>query len=126
MQVLTAAMCGAAILAFGVARAGDRPGESASPPAGYVIVKPDAHITSIRAVHGLDRISPTHVLVRTGARDLYLAEVSGPCARDAERERTIAIECGGPSSVDRFSTILIGGRRCAIQSLAEVERAPVT
>lgn len=121
MQVLTAAMCGAAILAFGVAKAGD---DLLSTPAGYIVIDPDASIPSGLSVSGYTVLSDSQVLLRAGASRLYIAELNGTCGRGAAHDWTIGIDTRGTSRIDRFAQMIIDGRRCAIRSLAQVERAP--
>jgi hypothetical protein len=122
MRVLTLAMCGAAILTFGVAQAGDR-GE-AQPAPQFVVLDPDARIAFTRSINGYEVIDEDTILLRVGASRLYLAELNRACARDARFGFQIGVAPRGPS-VDKFSDLIIDGRRCAVSSLAQVERAPV-
>ncbi|HVZ99935.1 MAG TPA: DUF6491 family protein [Caulobacterales bacterium] len=120
MHALTAGMCAAALLAFGVAKAGE--GRAPAPPPGFVIVDSDARIPSTRSLTGFEVVDGEHVLIRAGVRDLYMAELSGPCARDARFNPAIAVTAVGPGGVDKFARVTVNGRSCAVLSLAKVER----
>lgn len=115
MKFLSVAMCGAAILAFGVAKAGERAGD-------FVVVQPDARIPSTRAVNGYEYIDDSRVLLRVGTNGLYLAELNEGCARGGQFGLSIGVDRRGGGAVDRFSQIVIDGRRCPIVALSEVER----
>ncbi|HVY84218.1 MAG TPA: DUF6491 family protein [Caulobacterales bacterium] len=121
MRALTFGMAGAALLAFGVAKAGgDRATDTA--PAGYVIVDPDAHIPESQSLTGFDMVDDDHLLIRAGARDLYMAQFYGDCVREARYRPAIGVEGRGDGGVDRFSNLIINGRRCPILALVKVVR----
>jgi hypothetical protein len=121
MRVLTLAMCGAAILTFGVAQAGDREATRAEPQ--FTVLEPDARIAFSSLVNGFEVVDDDTILLRVGASRLYLAELSGPCGRHARWEHQLGIAPNGPG-IDTFSSLVIDGRRCRISSLTRVERAP--
>jgi len=117
MHILTAAMCAGALLAFGVAKAGEDAGKVED----FIVVEEDARIAFPRTINSYEIVDENRVLLRVGAGQLYLAELTRSCARDARWDRSIAIvQRGGP--VDRYSALRIGDRVCQIETLARVER----
>lgn len=119
VKSLTVAMCGAAILAFGVARAGEA--QDAATP-GFRVIEADARIPSTRSVTGYEVVDNDTLLLKVGIRDLYLAELSGTCGRSLRFEWTLGIDARGGGAIDRFSRVIANGRSCAITSLDKVER----
>ena len=120
MKALVATMCGAALLAFGVAKAG----EARAPvtlPAGYHVVQEDARISTLSELSGYEVINPSTLLIRAG-QGLYLADLQGNCARGAAFDWTIAVDTAGGANIARASNVLINGRRCRIVALTKVTR----
>src|SRR5262249_46050165 len=119
MQGLTAAMCAGALLAFGVARAGETP----SVPAGYHVVRENAHISPFDTISGFEPVGRGDVLIAAGS-GLYLADLRSDCRFHADERNEIAVHRYGGGDIDRFADLVIGGRRCPIVSLTQVSRDP--
>ncbi len=66
------------------------------------------------------RVENDHVLyVQSQAGKWYKAETMGACT-GLSFARRIGFEGGATDTFDRFSTILVDGRRCPLQSLSRV------
>lgn len=117
MHMLTAAMAGAALLAFGVAQAADEDAEAAK----FVVLEQNASIPFADNISGFNVAEDGSVLIRTGPNQVYRAVIWASCARDVRFENDIGIDHRGGSRVDRFSTLIIDGRRCPIESLDRIE-----
>ena len=122
VQSLGFAMAGAAVLAFGVAKAGEE--ASLTLPPGYVAVQENARISSLTPLAGFQVLDADHLLIRTGGRDAYIADLLGNCARGVTFDWTIGIDTPGGGDIDRYSSVIINGRHCAISSLTKVALAP--
>jgi len=59
--------------------------------------------------------------LRAAGSKWYHAELMGSCP-DLDFSEAIGVELGGTNTLDKFSTLIVRGRRCALQSL--VESAP--
>jgi hypothetical protein len=62
------------------------------------------------------------VYLRSGGR-WYRAELFGPCF-NLPWATSIGVDTRGSSSLDRFSTLIVGGDRCRIESLVRSEAPP--
>jgi hypothetical protein len=121
MKGLTAAMCGGALVAFGVAAAGEHTNSVTNPPAGYRVVQTDARISPLTTLSGFRVVDDDTLLLNTSSGP-YLADLIGPCARGAEYDWQIAVDSPGGGGIDRFSQVLINHRRCGISALVKLER----
>lgn len=121
MRALTLAMCGAAILSFGVAQAGSE-AATVEVPAGYRVVEEDARISPLKTLNGYTVIDNDTILLRAGASDLYLIDLFGTCGRGARFDWNIAVDARGGAGIDRFARVHINGRTCGISALTKVER----
>ncbi len=117
MKALAACMCAGALLAFGVAKAG----EAHSLPTGYFVVHENAHISPFEVISGFEPVGRGDVLFEAGS-GLYLADLRSDCRFRADERNEIAIHRFGGGDIDRFSDRLIAGRRCPIVSLTQVAR----
>lgn len=117
MQVLKFGMCGAALLAFGVAKAG----EAARTVADYAVIEADARIPATRSINSYRILDSDVLLIGAGPSGLYMAQLDGTCARAARFDTSIAIDARGGGGVDRFAQVIVNGRRCRIETLSRVE-----
>ena len=120
MKSLGVLMAAAALAAFGVAAAA----EQSQVPAGFLVVRENAEIPFARTIDGWEEVDNDHVLLDAGIHRLYLAKVWPECAREARYHNRLGVEHRGTPNVDRFSTLIIDGRRCPITELTQVERVP--
>jgi hypothetical protein len=98
-------------------------GEEAAAPA-FTIIDADAYIPATREITQFEVLNADTILLRTGINRWYAAELSGSCGRAARFEHAIGIDTPGGGRIDRFATLIVDGRRCAIQSLSRIERLP--
>lgn len=117
MQGLSAAMAGAALLAFGVAQASDQEAEAPK----FVVLEQDANIPFAANISGYTLAEDGSVLINVGPNRVYRAVTWRTCRRDLRYEHAIGIDHRGGSRVDRYSTLIIDGRRCPIESLDRIE-----
>ena len=128
MQSLTAIMCAAALLTYGVAAAGEADRHSHPPidlPAGYRVVQEDARLSSFTPIDGYSVIDADTIVFRTG-QGLYLADLMGTCGRALDYDWTVGINSFGSGDIDRFAQITVNHRVCGIRAFTKVERIPGT
>ncbi|MBU6408308.1 MAG: hypothetical protein KGS44_14445 [Alphaproteobacteria bacterium] len=95
---------------------------SEEPAFAYTIIEEDARIP-----FGADEIDSFRVgrdgslLLRAGPGDWYRAVVWAPCQRDLRFEQHIGVGDRVNTGFDRFSTVVVDGNRCPIQSLDRIE-----
>lgn len=118
MKSLIGAMCGAAVLAFGVAAAAEH---SVSYP-GFTVLQENARIPSLTPLHGFVTLNDHSIFIRTGHRQGYIAEINGNCARGVVYDWTIGVDSASGGDIDHFSRVHINGRTCAINTLTKVDR----
>jgi hypothetical protein len=136
MKSLVATMAGAAVLAFGVAKAGEGPDPDTprleahhaldahyelSVPAGYRVVELDAHIRAGTPIAGFQVVNDRQVLIQSGDGP-FLADLLGTCAQGGSATMAVALDPAPGGDVDRFSQVIIDGRRCGLRSLTKLER----
>ena len=123
MNSLAALMCAGALASFGTARAAD-PAPGVELPPGYVLVREDATIRSGTPLHGFQVLDNDTILFRTGAHNLYLAEIFGTCGRGARFDWSMNVLASPGGDIDRYSRVVINGRLCPIRTLTQVDRLP--
>lgn len=63
------------------------------------------------------------LLLQAGGR-WYRATVWRSCAHDLKFEEALGFDTGAVGSFDKFSTVIVNGRRCPIQSLDRIQPPP--
>ena len=121
LRSVVGGLAACAVLGFaGAALAEDAPAEA--PAFAYTVVEEDARIP-----FGADQIDSFRLgrdgslLLRAGPNEWYRAVVWSPCRRDLRFEQHIAVGDRHSGSFDRFSTVVVDGNRCPIQSLDRIE-----
>jgi hypothetical protein len=123
-------MLGAAVVCVGLglaaaAFADDAPASTAPAEASeftYTVIEENARIP-----FGADEINSFRVgrdgslLLRAGHREWYRAVLWAPCSRDLRFEQHIAFTDRSNQAFDRFSSVVVDGNRCPIQSLDRIE-----
>lgn len=121
MKSLGATMCAAAILAFGVARAGEARDAAVHAPPGYRVVQEDAHIRGGTPIAGFQVVDARTILINSGD-GTFLASMLGTCAGGAEDTMSMSLDAAPGADIDRFAGVTINGRHCGLTALTKVER----
>lgn len=123
-----AVSAGLGLAAFGFAGAAsaeDAPAaqaQSEAPAFAYTVIEENARIP-----FGADEIDSFRVgrdgslLLRAGHREWYRAVLWAPCRNDLRFEQHIGFTDRTNQAFDRFSTVVVDGARCPIQSLDRIE-----
>ena len=90
----------------------------------FTVIEADAYIPATREVTQFEIVDSDTILLRAGINNWYAAELWGACGRSARFEQAITIDSPGGGRIDRFATLVVDGRRCAIRTLSRVERLP--
>jgi hypothetical protein len=86
----------------------------------YVVVKQDASIPfALRRVTGY-RVGQDRSLILDAGHRWYRAELDSFCTRDLRWTHHIRLSPGGIGAFDRFSHVIVDGRRCLVQSVDEI------
>ncbi|MBL8551081.1 MAG: hypothetical protein JNJ73_13930 [Hyphomonadaceae bacterium] len=86
----------------------------------YVVLKHNASIPfALRTINGYHVGVDRSLILDVGHR-WYRAELDSFCARDLRWTTAIAVRPGGIGAFDRFSHVLVDGRRCRVLSLDEI------
>ena len=123
MKSLVATMCAAAVLAFGVAKAGEarERAHAVQAPAGYRVVHEDARIRGGTPIAGFHVVDAHTILINSGD-GTFLANLVGTCAGGAEDTMSISLDAAPGADIDRFAGVTINGRHCGLAALTKVER----
>jgi len=111
--MLKSALAGLLLLTAGIAMAADtdRPKEASIPFADMGSIRNfdpvDSHTLYIEDVHG----------------QWYKASLMGPCI-DLPFATAVGFDVGGTRTLDRFSSVIVNGNRCAFESLVETTTPP--
>lgn len=112
-KTLIASLIGVAALAAGaVGLSLPNPAHAAAPQPREASI-PFVSNGGIRDWHAADRDT---LYVEDSHRHWYRAELMGPC-HDLPFAQAIGFEGRGTDSFDRFSSVVVRGQRCAVQSL---------
>ena len=118
MNLKSLAVAAAACLAVALAASPARAVESQIPH--YVVLKEDASIPfALRRVTGY-RVGKDRSLILDVGPRWYRAELDSFCARDLRWTHRIGLLPGGIGSFDRFSRVIVDGRRCFVRSVDEI------
>lgn len=117
------AVAGAALAALGFAGAAVAEETPAEAPAfAYTVIEEDARIPfGAREIDSFRLGRDGSLLLRVSPREWYRAVVWAPCQRDLRFEEHIGFGDRFSTSFDRFSTIVVDGNRCPIESLDRIE-----
>jgi hypothetical protein len=110
MKKMLLAVTAAASLATPIPAATPRP---APPPAGEEASIPFAHFGGVWSFEAPD---DDLVYLQDRSRNWYRAQLYGPCF-GLGWTNGIGIDTRGSASFDRYSILIVGNERCAIQSL---------
>jgi hypothetical protein len=111
--MLKSALAGLLLLTAGTAMAADadRPKDASIPFADMGSIRNfdpvDSHTLYIEDVHG----------------QWYKASLMGPCI-DLPFATAVGFDTGGTRTLDRFSSVIVNGNRCAFESLVETATPP--
>ena len=89
-------------------------------PIGQETSIPFLSFNAIRSFRAIDRDT---LYLQDLQRRWYRAELFGPCL-DLPFAQAIGFDVRGTNRLDRFSTVLVSGDRCQIQSLVRSEEPP--
>lgn len=108
-------------LGLGACATADDAGKAAEAPVAYTVINDDASIafasSSIRTFRpGAERT----LLLETNNGRWYRATLQGNCKSEVRWRQAIAIAPGASDRFDRFSAVLVGGRRCQVSALDEI------
>lgn len=120
MKSLAVTMAASAVLAFGVAKAGEAH-HPVNLPAGYRVLQEDAHIRSGTPISGFHVINARAILISSGD-GTFLADLFGTCAGGASDALAMTLDSLPGADVDRFSSVTINGRHCGLVALTKVEQ----
>ena len=123
MKSLLATMCAAAVLAFGVAKAGEAQStaHAVQAPPGYRIVQQDARIRGGTPIGGFHVVDSRTILIESGD-GTFLANLLGTCAGGAEDTMAMSLDAAPGADIDRFAGVTINGRHCGLTALTKIER----
>ncbi len=117
--IIIAVACAAALAASGCATSQ----EEAAAPVTYTVVEADASIPfASRAIRNF-RVGKDaeHSLLLEGANSRwYRATLESTCSRDLRWEQAIAFKADATDRLDKFSSVLIDGRRCRVMALDQI------
>lgn len=119
MRGLTAAMCAAAMLSFGVAKAGETQ-QAANDAPTFVVVHENATIPFARSIDSWEVARDNSLLLRAGSR-WYRATTERLCADDLRFHENLALSERGTGSIDKFAHFYVRGRYCYFYSLDQIE-----
>jgi hypothetical protein len=87
----------------------------------YVVLAQNAAIPfALRTIIGYRVGEDDSLILRHVSRRWYRAELDRPCARDLPWRHRIALRPNPGGTFDRFSYVIIDGRRCYLYSLDEI------
>lgn len=114
-------MAGAPIALAEPAAATQEPAAAAQEPVSpYTVIEADARIAFVSSVHGF-RVGADKTLILDGpGRRWYRVTLDRGCARDLPWEQAIALG-DRTGSFDRFSTVIVDGRRCFVRAVDQIE-----
>lgn len=89
----------------------------------FTIIEEDASIpfAGVR-ISGYEVADDSSLLIRTGPSQWYRATVWQTCRSDLRFENTIGFETRGTNTFDRFSSVIVDGRTCPIETIDRIER----
>lgn len=117
--IFTAA-CAAALAASGCATSQDAAQTQA--PVTYTVVAADASIpfaTTTISNYRVGKDVEHSLLLEAGSR-WYRAGLEPSCSRDLRWEQAIAFKADATDRLDKFSSVLIDGRRCRVLALDQI------
>ena len=116
-QFIIAVTCASALIA-GCAT----PTEAKAPPVAYTVVKADASIpfaANIRNYRTGRDVEKS--LLLEGSNGLwYRAKLDSFCARALPWQHAIGVIQDATNSFDKFSTVLVDGRRCRVEAVDQI------
>ncbi len=116
---ILAAACAAAFALSGCATSR----EVAEAPVAYTVVAADASIpfasSAIRS-YRVGKDVEHSLLLEGGASRWYRATLEPSCSRDLRWEFAIGFKTDATDRLDRFSSVLIDGRRCRVIALDQI------
>lgn len=119
-QFIAATVCAAAFAVSGCATAQ----EAAEAPVVYTVVDADASIPfasrSVRNFRVGKDAEQSLLLEGPGGR-WYRATLEEGCSRNLRWEEAIGVRHDATGRLDRFSSVIIDGRRCIIKALDRIE-----
>jgi hypothetical protein len=93
----------------------------------YVVLQENVDIPFARRnINGFSVGDDNSLILQVGAGRYYRATLSPPCGRDLKWEHKIAIDYDLSGRFDRFSKVIVDGRRCFVQSLDRIESPRLT
>jgi hypothetical protein len=91
-----------------------------APASPYTVIEENARIAFVHSVTGF-RVGADKTLILDGpGRRWYRVTLDRGCARDLPWEQAIAIR-DRTGSFDRFSSVVIDGRRCFVRAVDQIE-----
>jgi Family of unknown function (DUF6491) len=98
------------------------PDAAAEAPVSYAVVDDDARIAFASTIRNfrVGKDSPRSLLIEAGNGKWYRVALQQYCARDLPWEHAVGIDTGPGSTFDRFSTVVVDGRRCQVKAIDEI------
>jgi hypothetical protein len=88
----------------------------------YKVIKQDASIFAAnRRVDNYWQGEDGSLILRAGVREWYRVEVWQPCRSDLRWEQAVGLRPGATGSFDRFSDVIVNGKRCAVERIDQIE-----
>jgi len=89
----------------------------------FTVIEADASLAfSDRRISGFSVARDNSLILRVGPRRWYRATLWQPCARELRwAYERIALDTGPSDTFDRFSTVVVNGLRCPIQTVDRIE-----
>ena len=98
--------------------------EEAAAPVTYTVVEADASIPfASRSVRNyrVGKDEGPSLLLEAGNDRWYRATLDESCSRDLRWEQAIGVRYDATDRLDKFSSVIIDGRRCTIKALDRIE-----
>ena len=114
----------AALSMFCSVAAAEPASTEARPNPRFTVIEADASLAfSNHRISGFSVARDDSLILRAGPRQWYRATLWQPCARELRwAYERIALDTGPGGTLDRFSTVVLNGRRCPIQTIDRIER----
>lgn len=96
--------------------------QEAEVPVVYTVVAADASIPfASKSIRNFRVGSEQTLLLEANGGKWYRATLVGSCRSDLPWEQAIGIDAGVIDRFDKFSSVVIDGRRCQVQALDQIE-----
>lgn len=96
--------------------------QAAAPPVKYTVVSENAAIVFASQIRGyrVGKDEPRSLLVEGGNGKWYRVGLREYCRRQLPWENAIGVDAGVTDRFDKFSTVIIDGVRCQVETVDEI------